>query len=80
MSMNKGHTINWEEANVKISETGYWRRRVREAIRIQRQPNTMNLDRRMILSNIWTPALKLLTSTISIFNSHNMYAHACNHH
>ena len=41
--MNKGHTINWEEANVKTSETGYWRRRVHEAVRIQRQLNTMKL-------------------------------------
>ena len=57
--MNKGHTINWGEANVKTSETGYWKRRVYKAIRIQRQLNTMNLDCGMILSNIWTPALKL---------------------
>ena len=57
--MNKGHTINWEEASVKTSEMGYWKRRVQEAIRIQRLPNTMNLDHGMILSNIWTPALKL---------------------
>ena len=34
--MDKGHTINWEEANVRSSEAGYWRRRVQEAIRIQR--------------------------------------------
>ena len=57
--MDKGHTINWEEANVRTSETGYWRRRVQEAIRIQRQPNTMNLDCGMILGNVWTPALRL---------------------
>ena len=57
--MNKGHTINWEEASVKTSEMGYWKRRVQEAIRIQRLPNTMNLDHGMILSNVWTPALKL---------------------
>ena len=57
--MDKSHTINWEEANVRTSETGYWRRRVQEAIRIQRQPNTMNLDCGMILGNVWTPALRL---------------------
>ena len=34
--MDKGHTINWEEANVRTSETGYWRRRVQKAIKIQR--------------------------------------------
>ena len=33
--MRKGHTINWEEDSVKISETGYWKRRLLEAIRIQ---------------------------------------------
>ena len=42
---NKGHSIKWEEA-----ETGCWKRRVQEAIRIQRQPSTMNLDCGMILS------------------------------
>ena len=57
--MNKGHNINWEGASVKTSEMGYWKRRVQEAIRIQSLPNTMNLDCGMILSNAWTPALKL---------------------
>jgi hypothetical protein len=52
--IDKGHTINWEEAIVR-----YWRRRVQEAIKIQRQPNTMNLDCGMILNSVWTPALKL---------------------
>ena len=53
--MNKGHTINF---NWKTSETSNWRR-VHEAVRVQRQPNTVNLDCGMILSNIWTLALKL---------------------
>ena len=56
---NKGHTINWEEASIKISETGYWKRRVQEAIRIPREPSTMNLDCGLTLSSVWTPALKL---------------------
>ena len=71
---NKLHIINWEEASVKTSETGYWKRRVQEAIRIQRLPNTMNLDCGIILSNAWTLALKLcwqqqFQSLLSIYPS-----------
>ena len=40
--------------------TGCWRRRLQEAIRIQRQPNLMNLDYGLTLSNIRMPALKFL--------------------
>ena len=75
--MDKGHTIKWEEANVRSSETGYWRK-VQEAIRIQRQPNTMNLDCGMILSSVWTPALRL--SWQQQFNSPYLFirhARAC---
>ena len=64
--MSKGHTINWEEASVKTLETGYWKRRVLEAIRIQRLPNTMNLDCGMILSKAWTPVLNLCRHSILV--------------
>ena len=36
---NKDHTINLE-----TTETGYWKRRVQEAIRIQKQPKPMNFN------------------------------------
>ena len=53
------HRIAWDEATVATSETSYWRRRVKEAINIRNEKETMSLDCRLTLSNTWRPLLEL---------------------
>ena len=53
------HRVDWENAGVLKQEPGYWKRRVLEAIEIQRHAENTNLDCGLILNPIWTPFLKM---------------------
>ena len=51
------HRVDWENASVLRQQPGYWKRRVLEAIEIQRHAENTNLDCGMTLNSIWTPFL-----------------------
>ena len=51
------HTIDWDEAKVRISVSGYWQRRATEAIFIKKSGETMNLDSGLQLPTMWNPIL-----------------------
>ena len=53
------HEIDWEEANGLKQVPRYWRRRVLEAIVIQKHLNTTNLDCKLMENPIWTSFLSL---------------------
>ena len=38
------HKIDWENADVTGSESGYWRRSVKQVLRIRAHENTRNLN------------------------------------
>jgi predicted GIY-YIG superfamily endonuclease len=52
------HHVDWEGAKVLEQEPRYWRRRILEAIHIQRRRKTSNLDCGLALNAIWTPFLE----------------------
>ena len=52
------HQVDWEGAKVLEQEPRYWRRRILEAIHIQKKKNTSNLDCGLALNAIWTPFLE----------------------
>ena len=49
-----GHDIQWNNAQVLEQEPMWWKRRYKEALRIQAENNTMNLDQGLQLSSIWS--------------------------
>ncbi|MDA8003043.1 MAG: GIY-YIG nuclease family protein [Alphaproteobacteria bacterium] len=51
------HAINWDEAKVRRCVNGFWQRKTTEAIHIQRNKKTMNLDRGLCLPSMWNPIL-----------------------
>ena len=51
------HRVDRENASVLKQEPGYWKRRVLEAIEIQRHAENTNLDCGLTLNSIWTPFL-----------------------
>ena len=51
------HRVNWDEADVLVQEPRYWRRRVLEAVKIQKHAGNTNLDCGLSLNPIWTPYL-----------------------
>ena len=53
------HRVDWENASVLKQEPGYWKRRVLEAIEIQRHAESANLDCGLTLNPIWTPFLEV---------------------
>ena len=38
------HQVAWDAATIKHDKRGYWKRRLLEALHIQQQPQTSNLD------------------------------------
>ena len=55
---DEDHRIDWEGANIKEVEQQLWKRKALEAVHIHMQPNTNNLDRGLILSDVWLPFMK----------------------
>ena len=55
---DEDHRIDWEGANIKEAEQQLWKRKALEAVHIHMQPNTNNLDRGLILSDVWLPFMK----------------------
>ena len=52
-SLKTGHSIAWDKAKITDRETHWQRRRVKEAIRIQRSQVRMNLDQGIVLHQAW---------------------------
>ena len=52
-SLKTGHSIAWDKAKITDRETHWQRRRVREAIRIQKSQVRMNLDQGIVLHQAW---------------------------
>ena len=53
------HRVDWDEACILVQEPRYWRRRVLEAIEIQKHAENSNLDCGLSLNLIWTPILSM---------------------
>ena len=51
------HQVDWSSAKVRTVEPFLWKRKVLEAIHIQREASTSNLDCGLQLNPIWTPIL-----------------------
>ena len=49
------HEVDWSNARILKCEDNYWRRRIVEAIEIQRHHVNMNLDCGLTLGEIWNP-------------------------
>ena len=56
------------DASVLKQEPAYWKRRVLEAIAVQRHAENTNLDCGLILNPIWTSFMKVLTWTITLYH------------
>ena len=52
-SLKTGHSIAWEKAKITDRETLWQRRKVKEAIRIQKSQARMNLDQGILLHQTW---------------------------
>ena len=57
-SQKTNHHICIEDAKVIAIEENYNRRRVREAIEIEKHENNFNRDYRLILSETWKPVIQ----------------------
>ena len=57
---NNDHQVDWEMAKVRLQEQHYWKRKVLEAIHIQKEERTSNLDIGLNINSIWTPILHKL--------------------
>ena len=53
------HRVDWENASILKQEPRYWKRRVLEAIEIQKHAENTNLDCGLTLNPIWTSFLKV---------------------
>ena len=51
------HRIDWSSAKVRTVEQFLWNWKVLEAIHIQRETETSNLDCGLQLSPVWTPII-----------------------
>ena len=52
-SLKTGHSIAWDKAKITDREIHWQRRRVKEAIRIQKSQVRMNLDQGIVLHQAW---------------------------
>ena len=52
-SFRTGHSITWDKAKITDREIHWLRRRVKEAIRIQKSQVRMNLDQGIVLCQDW---------------------------
>jgi hypothetical protein len=53
-----GHDMQWNSAQVLEREPMWWKRRYKEALRIQAENTTMNPDQGLQLSSIWSTLTK----------------------
>jgi hypothetical protein len=56
--IDEDYRIDWEGAIIREMEQRLWKRKALEAVHILMQPNTNNLDRGMILSDVWLPFME----------------------
>ena len=62
---DQDHRVDWQEASVIQTESHYWKRRALEAIWIQGNSNSNNLDCGLTLDPIWLPLFDSLLKTIT---------------
>ena len=67
-SKKTNHHICIEKAKVIAVEEHYNKRRIREALEIEKRPKNFNRDDGLILSESWKPILNLLKTTLSLNN------------
>ena len=63
-SLKPGHSIAWDKAKITDREIHLQRRRVKEAIRIQKSQVRVNLDQGIVLQQVWR-RLNIHTSCFS---------------
>ena len=54
-SLKPGHPIEWSQARVVEREENWYRRRIKEALKIQQCQVRMNLDQGIVLRSGWKP-------------------------
>ena len=54
-SLKTGHPIEWSQARVVEREENWYRRRIKEALKIQQCRVRMNLDQGFVLRSGWKP-------------------------
>ena len=54
-SLKTGHPIEWSQARVVEKEENWYRRRIKEALKIQQCQVRMNLDQGIVLRSGWKP-------------------------
>ena len=60
------HKVDWSSARVRTVEWFLWKRKVLEAIYIQREEKTFNPDRGLQLSAVWTPIINSKYQTVPV--------------
>ena len=55
-----GHKMDFPATTVLARTSGYWDSVIREALEINLEPNLLNRDSGLPLSNAWKPAIALL--------------------
>ena len=72
------HSVDWDGAKMRCTEQHLWKRNVLEAIHIQQEHSTSNLDCGLQLNPVWLPLIKQsqcdLTSA-SLSSSHFILFH-----
>ena len=76
--LNTGHSIAWEKAAVTDRETNWHRRRIKEAIRIQKCQVRMNLDKCLIIHQSWK-RFNFHPSCSSLSNEDHTGSHMMHH-
>ena len=59
-SINKNHYMCIEQDKVIATEYHYMRRRIREAMEIEKHPKNFNRDDGMVISEIWKHLIRKL--------------------
>ena len=54
-SLKTGHPIEWSQARVLEKEENWYRKRIKEALKIQQCRARMNLDQGFVLRSGWKP-------------------------
>ena len=62
-SLKTGHPIEWSQARVVEREENWYRRRIKEALKIQQRQVRMNLDQGIVLRSGWKPFFMNTPST-----------------
>ena len=68
------HSVDWDAAKVRCTEQHYWKTKVHEAIHINQQSYTFNLDCGLQINPVWPLFNRkslVMRSCINLFNFHS---------